>query len=203
MNPITYPARPLNGGRFGLITKNAVHLWSTKVNGWRAVVHAPTGTVFNRQGEQLSIVGEFAAALGEIRRSQIEWLDTEALERRHQIGRGSLIILDAILPNMTAHERYQMLIEETQRLDWPILKIGDRPEEKGIYLIKQTALTDTSHPGKLLLSGWWDQMQRINQDWDADFYEGLVAKRVDSVYPIQLRSPHAECPFWIKHRWAW
>src|SRR5713226_5221799 len=97
MKPITYPARPLNGGRFGLVTKKAVHLWSMKVNGWRALIHTPTGTMFNRQGEELTIAGEFAEALEDLSRSSIEWLDCEALERRHNIGRGSLIILDAVV----------------------------------------------------------------------------------------------------------
>jgi len=46
----SYPARPLNGGRFGLLAQRPVHLWSPKLNGWRALVHTPTGTLFNRQG---------------------------------------------------------------------------------------------------------------------------------------------------------
>ncbi len=46
-------------------------------------------------------------------------------------------------------------------------------------------------------------MQALNREWGVEYYEGLVAKRADSLYPIQLRSPGAECPFWIKHRWAW
>jgi hypothetical protein len=33
-------------------------------------------------------------------------------------------------------------------------------------------------------------------------FEGLVAKRVDSIYPTRLRSPEIELPFWMKHRWA-
>jgi len=203
MNPITYPARPLNGGRFGLITKKHVHLWSMKLNGWRGVVHSPTGTVFNRQGEQLSIMGEFAHALRDINRSRIQWLDTEALERRHNIGRGSLIILDVIVPNLSAGERYQLLTEESRRLGWPILGIENRPQENHVYVMKQSAMSDASQPDKLLLTNWWGRMQRVNQDWDATFYEGLVAKRLDSPYPIQLRSPNAECPLWIKHRWSW
>ena len=39
MQPITYPARPLSGGRFGLVPKSRPHLWSHKLNGWRALVH--------------------------------------------------------------------------------------------------------------------------------------------------------------------
>ena len=64
MEPITYPARPLSGGRFGLVPKQPVYLWSDKLNGWRAPVHVPTGTMFNRQGEELSIAGEFTQVPG-------------------------------------------------------------------------------------------------------------------------------------------
>ena len=203
MNPITYPVRPLNGGRFGLITKKPVHLWSAKLNGWRALIHTPTGTMFNRRGEELSITSEFAEALEQISRCGIEWLDAEALERRHNIGRGCLVILDSIVPNLTAAERYWRLIEEAEKLGWPSLGIGHRPEENQVYLLKQTAMSDASHTGKLVLTDWWGWMQRVNRDWGVEFYEGFVAKRADSAYPIQLRSPNAECPFWIKHRWAW
>ena len=203
MKPITFPARPLNGGRFGLVSKKPVHLWSMKVNGWRALIHTPTGTMFNRQGEELTIDGEFAEALEDLSRSSIEWLDCEALERRHNIGRGTLIILDAVVPVLNAGQRYTTLIEEAERLKWPSLGIGQRPEEHQAYLLKQTAMSDASHTGKLVLTDWWGWMQRVNRDWGADFYEGFVAKRGDSVYPIQLRSPDSECPFWTKHRWAW
>jgi hypothetical protein len=125
------------------------------------------------------------------------------LERRHEIGRGSLIILDAIVPKLIAGERYQMLLTAAQSLQWSILGIGERPEVNQTYLCNQVAMSDASNPGKLVLTDWWARMQRINKEWGADFYEGIVAKRVDSAYPIQLRSPETKCSFWIKHRWAW
>ncbi len=203
MKLLTYPARPFNGGRFGLVSKGPVHLWSAKLNGWRALVHTPTSTVFNRHGEVLSIADQFAEALGNLRRSRIEWLDTEALERRHAIGKGSLMILDAIVPYLTAMDRYRLLREEAARLNWPTLRISDRPEEDRTFLVEQTPLSDSSTDGRLVLMHSWEEMQCINREWKVDFYEGLVAKRVDSIYPIQLRSPQSECPFWIKHRWAW
>ena len=34
------------------------------------------------------------------------------------------------------------------------------------------------------------------------FYEGVVMKRVDSIYPMQLRSPDFETPDWMKHRFV-
>jgi hypothetical protein len=203
MTCITYPARPLNGGRFGLVPKKPTYLWSPKFNGWRAVVHTPTGTMFNRHGAELTISKEFNEALESLSRSSIEWLDCEALERRHDIGRGGLIVLDAVVPALNAGDRYRLLIKEADHLQWPILAIGERPESGRAYVCNQVGMSDASHTGKRTLTDWWGWMQRINKDWGKDFYEGLVAKRVDSAYPIQLRSPEAECSSWIKHRWLW
>jgi hypothetical protein len=200
---VTFPARPLNGGRFGLVAKRPTYLWSPKFNGWRTIIHTPTGMMFNRHGEELTISDEFTEALENLTRSSLEWLDCEALERRHDIGRGSLIVLDAIVPKLEAGKRYQLLLTQAQSLQWSILGIEHRPEANQICLCKQVAMSDASHSGKLILTDWWAWMQRVNKEWDAEFYEGFVAKRLDSVYPIQLRSPDAECSSWIKHRWAW
>ena len=146
MKPVTFPARPLNGGRFGMFPQNNTRLWSAKLNGWRALVHTPTGTIFNRQGQELSIAAEFAEALDELSRIGIEWIDAEGLERRHNIGRGSLILLDAVIPD-TASERFKRLLEECRRLQWPLLKIGDRPAESQVCLLKQHAMSDASPTG--------------------------------------------------------
>lgn len=203
MTPITFPARPMAGGRLGLMPKPRVHLWSAKLNGWRGEAHTPTGTLWNRHGEELSIADEFTAALEELSRCSITWLDLESLQRRHAIGQGSLIVLDAIVTKLTASERYRLLLEEATRLGWPVLRIGEKPEPSRVYLLQQTALSETAHTGKLQLDHEWKQMQWLNQEWKAEFYEGLVAKRADSVYPIQLRDPNAQCPYWVKHRWVW
>jgi hypothetical protein len=31
-------------------------------------------------------------------------------------------------------------------------------------------------------------------------YEGIVAKRSDQPYPMQLRGPEVRTPYWMKHR---
>ncbi len=92
-------------------------------------------------------------------RGGIEWLDAEALERRHNIGQGGLVILDAVLPNLIAAEPYWRLIEEAGRLGWPSLGIGQRPEENQVYVVTQTAMSDASHTGKLTLTDWRGWMQ--------------------------------------------
>src|SRR5206468_11528941 len=78
-------------------------LWfaEPKYNGWRVLAHVPNGTCFTRHLEPLTIAHEFASALALLRRAgelmAIEWFDCEGLERRHAVGRGTLVVLDAII----------------------------------------------------------------------------------------------------------
>jgi hypothetical protein len=100
--PPSYPARPLNGGPLELAPpKPGQWSYEPKYNGWRALVHAPTGSMFNRRGQPLSIAGEFGRALERLRAAvvrvngrAVEWFDCEALDRRHALGRGTLLVFD-------------------------------------------------------------------------------------------------------------
>lgn len=189
MNPITYPARPINGGPLEKARpKHGEWFYEPKYNGWRALVHVPTSTMFNRHGQRLSIHGEFEKALAELQKSPFDWLDCEALERRHNIGRGSLIVLDC--PTMpgpyTAHRIW--------------LSKFFRPEvgpeffrQESIYSSPSVAADDARHS--------WEVLQKRNKVAGCNFYEGLVAKEATSKYPIQLRSASEAFPLWVKHRW--
>jgi len=44
-------------------------------------------------------------------------------------------------------------------------------------------------------------LQAENARIGCEFYEGLVAKRCDSTYPMQRHSPDADYSMWMKHRW--
>jgi ATP-dependent DNA ligase len=102
VQPPTYPARPLNGGPLELAPpKPGQWGYEPKYNGWRTLVHAPTGSMFNRHGQPLSIAAEFGGALGRLRAvaliaegRAVEWFDCEALDRRHALGRGTLLVFD-------------------------------------------------------------------------------------------------------------
>ena len=61
--------------------------------------------MFNRKLEPLSISHEFAPALEMLHALPWEWSDAEALERRHKIGQGSLILLDALIAGGYATRR--------------------------------------------------------------------------------------------------
>src|SRR5258707_798280 len=109
MRPPTYLARPINGGGLELAPpKPGDWFYEPKYNGWRALVHAPTGSMFNRYGEPLSIAAEFGRALKHLRGLElmagdiaIEWFDCEALDRRHALGRGTLLAFDYVTAPVT------------------------------------------------------------------------------------------------------
>lgn len=189
--PPTYPARPVNGGPLPLAAeKHGEWSYEPKYNGWRALVHTPTGTMFNRKGERLTIEKEFTKALALLQPMPFEWLDCEALERRHGIGRGTLIIIDYINPiKHTYAERREVLEFHFETA----LMHPDNIPSHGLLLPPNDCSPLTC----------WEEFQRLNRQVGCEFYEGLVAKRNDSLYPSQLISPERECPYWMKHRWAW
>ena len=203
IRPPFYPARPVNGGPFPKAQpKHSEGTLEGKYNGWRAWVHNPTGAMFNRKLEPLSISHEFRPALAQLKRLPWEWSDTEALERRHNFGRGTLILLDYLPANpkeiYTDRKKYIQLcagvtggIEVHDKPNAPIA--ADR-----VYLPMTWR-----YDGAAQL---WDILQQCNRALGckpgSEFWEGFIWKRNDSIYPQQRRSADIEFPFWMKHRWA-
>ena len=192
MTPITYPARPINGGAFNAaVPKVGAWFVEPKDNGWRAApVHVPTGTMFNRHGEQLSIAGEFQTALKVLRDSLpgIEWADCEALDRRHGRCRGTLIVLDAIVPCTVYTERRALLGH------LPLHGITEDVRD-AIRLIPSYPATEAER--------LYAELKAANATLGCEFYEGIVMKQANSSYPIQRLSPVRTTHTWVKHRWAW
>lgn len=151
------------------------------------MVHAPTGTCYNRHGERLSIEDEFKQALGEIKvecaRKDIEWLDCEGLSRRHNVGKGSLIVLDALIDGPCEVRGYTI-----RGMFCPLLGgVQGKVHSSCQYTDAQTM---------------WTYLKDENKHtFRCEFYEGLVAKRADAPYPMQLRSADEVTTVWIKHRW--
>tara|TARA_B100001094_G_scaffold331282_1_gene399064 strand:+ start:1314 stop:1919 length:606 start_codon:yes stop_codon:yes gene_type:complete len=196
IEPITYPARPYNGGPLPkALRKDSGWYYEPKYNGWRTLIHQPTGTMFNRHGDKLSIQHEFKDAIKELQDTypNIEWIDCEALGRRHKIGKGTLIVLDAVVPGTYEERRSLLTAAEIESFSNPIsLMLSDRK----CYLTLSGIGIDNAEES-------WREMQYENKKIGVEFYEGLVAKHADSHYPVQLRSPKLECSFWVKHRWAY
>jgi len=194
---ITYPARPTNGGPLDKAPpKSGDWIYEPKYNGWRALVHLPTGAMFNRHGQRLSIEKEFTVALEllcvTLDAEAFKWADCEALERRHNLGRGSLIVFD-VIPEKPCRETPWIERRSWIERAFPILE-QDKLAPNKVYLPSNFAEDKTD-------AIWW-ALQETNRQIGCDLYEGLVAKRADSKYPIQLVSPAREFPFWIKHRFA-
>lgn len=194
VHPITFPARPLNGGRLELApAKRGAWAIEPKLNGWRVLVHAPTMTAFTRNGEPLSIAREFAAALDHLhvtwtRDPVLEWIDCEGLERRHGIGRGALVVLDAVIPG-----NYRVRRDQLHATLGEPLPIGAPPVADTVTLVPSFQMAEAA--------AVYAQLRELNRLWRAPFFEGVVMKRADSTYPIQLRSPDEAFPLWQKHRW--
>jgi hypothetical protein len=201
----SYPLRPTNGGPLHLSRpKRGQWTYEPKINGWRAIVHAPTSRMWNRHGKRLSIEDEFAAVLKAIRNAdlppEIEWLDCEALERRHALGKGSLVVLDYMPPDIRAtYEQRQETLRgaiHSSRIPHTKLDHIAPPQNDLLLLLDNYNFNDPINPESM-----WATLQDCNKKWNAEVFEGLVAKRLDSTYPRQLRSPNQESPYWVKHRW--
>ena len=224
ITPPFYPARPVNGGPLPkALPKSGEWTLEGKYNGWRAWVHNPTGAMFNRKLEPLSISLEFEPALEKLHALPWEWSDVEALERRHKIGQGSLILLDYLPENpleiYTARKNFIHLcaalvggIEVHKELHQPIA--NNRvylpmtwQMDAALARVGDFVATERATP-RGDWRGLWDILQQCNQALGCDgrsgtdFWEGVVAKRNDSLYPRQRRNAELDFPFWTKHRWA-
>jgi ATP-dependent DNA ligase len=198
VQPVTYPARPINGGALELAPpKSGNWLYEPKYNGWRALVHAPTGTMFNRYGGPLSIASEFGQALKRLREVALvvngaaEWFDCEALARRHPLGRGTLLVFDYIGPEPLSR-RKAALSEVLPPHDYM-----QPPLPQELYAV--AAHLPASKAPQVL----YRELKQMNARWGCVFYEGVVAKRTGDAYPVQLRSTSQEFSGWVKHRWAY
>ena len=47
---------------------------------------------------------------------------------------------------------------------------------------------------------FYERLRAANRVLGCDFFEGVVMKRADSIYPVQLRSITEEYRGWCKHR---
>jgi len=201
---LTYPARPIQGGRLELAPpKRGVWFAEPKFNGWRALVHCPSGTMWNRHGKRLTIAHCFTDALDELRDLGDEgflWADCEALERRHDLARGTLIVLDAISADPMFTPSYQ-----ERRAFLESLRIPQERFSSGINAADaRPLLLTTSVPAcsQNALLAFYQRLKEVNTILGSPFFEGVVMKKADSPYPVQLRNPGEEFRGFVKHRWG-
>lgn len=198
--PITFPARPIQGGKLDRAPKKT-GLWfaEPKFNGWRALVHCPSGAMWNRHGGRLSIEREFGAALRELRRlseAGLVWADCEAMGRRHKIGCGTLIVLDWIPEDGSpVYEERRAFLESLVPLER--MSLGDEPTIPASSMLLTPSIADADGAALRL----YRSLESINRAARADVFEGVVMKRGGSLYPVQLRSPTEESRCLVKHRY--
>ena len=49
---------------------------------------------------------------------------------------------------------------------------------------------------------YYQRLRAANRAMRCDFFEGVVMKRADSAYPVQLQSATEKFRGWVKHRWV-
>jgi hypothetical protein len=123
--------------------------------------------------------------------------ECEALERRHQIGRGSLVVLDWIPESGSAtyEERREFLagLVETERMstgEWQSFP------ENALFLPPSVRDEGNAVPE------FYARLKVINRRLRCDCFEGVVMKRGNAPYPMQLRSDTEDCRVMIKHRFV-
>ena len=200
---ITYPARPIQGGRLELAPpKRGLWYAEPKLNGWRALIHTPTGTMWNRHGALLTSADCFRpalAALSILASRGLVWADCEALERRHNLGRGTLVVLDAVPEYGTpTYVQRRAMLESLLPCDAVFGGDTARPVPCSAVVLTPTQRAD-SHADAL---AFYQRLCAANRTLGCDFFEGVVMKRADSAYPVQLRSATEECRAWVKHRFV-
>lgn len=202
---ICYPPAALNGGPLEhALAKIGEWVWQPKVDDWRGVLHAPTRTLWNQYGEPSSCSDKFKVALEYIQEGfanrvragfmPAEWLDVGLMENRHDLMRGCIIVFDWIDKEASFMGRRALLRSCFVPLPHDVSRLlaetGGQVRDS-VYLINQWR---AQSPLQL--------QQHLKDENDAighKFYEGLVAKRAQSLYTFG-RKPKQVTPDWIKHR---
>jgi len=219
MNLICYPPAPLNGGRLeSAPPKVGEWVWQPKVDDRRVVIHAPSQTIWNQYGA-LSVGNKdkfkFQIALDVITAAwkqlpYLEWFDAGLMEYRHDMMRGCIVIFDLICRPLIYTRRRELLNSAFQILPSYISKkLGDnKPIRDSVFLIPEyVEYDDVISPS----GGYFDSqissfplnaqeyLQAENARIGKKFYEGLVAKKIDSLYYFGVCAKE-KTPDWIKHR---
>jgi hypothetical protein len=203
---VCYPPAPLNGGPLETAPEKVGEwVWQPKVDDWRAVIHVPSASVWNQYGQPSSIADKFEVAIATLQISlsrepwAFEWLDVGMMENRNDLMRGCIIVMDMIVSELLFANRRAILKRLFPALPFDVSRLlaetGGQVRDS-VYLISQWDNVENREDA-LKRQTW---LQNENKIIGHKFYEGLVAKRTDSLYPIQMGRPKTKCPAWIKHR---
>ncbi len=113
------------------------------------------------------------------------WLDIELLYGRIPLGKGSICVLDLIIPDLPYEARHDLIAQRVGIL----MHLPQLPEHDVF------GLNHTKNGMEL-----WESTKCANQQLGVLMWEGVVAKKAGSKYPFQLSNPKREFPHWMKHR---
>jgi len=167
-----------------------------KITGMRVILHAPSGEMWTRHGTTLSNPKWFAVAAAKIRQllPSEEWLDCEGLYQAHNVGKGTMVVLDSIVKEESIEDRRERFSTLQE------MPITNGISENEVYRIPSL---DWNSAKSL-----WDKLLSLGEDWvkrgngSVPLFEGIVAKKKSSNYPFQNIDPKRETPIWHKHRFA-
>jgi len=205
---LTYPARPVNGGALdSALAKVGAWAWQPKINDVRAIIHRPSGVMWNRHGARLVRSSEYAQLIAALPPC-FDWLDVGLLGPRMQfkIAAVCIVIFDYIPPDSERADNYskrRVYLEEVfgnAVLPWSTELADAGGVVDCVFLIPEFCRTSPEQRTGDPLH-YYKRMQAENMELGRRrIYEGLVAKRTDKPYPVQLRSPETETPWMMKHR---
>ena len=200
---ITYPARLIQGGRLELAPlKRGLWFAEPKLNGWRTLIHTPTGTMWNRHGTLLTIADCFwsaLAALAKLVARGLVWADCEALERRHNLGRGTLVVLDMVPESgAPSYEQRRAMLESLVPCH-PVF-VSETARSVPVEAVCLAPNLRVEDHGDAF--AFYARLREANRALRCDFFEGVVMKRADSIYPVEVRSATEEFRGWCKHRFV-
>lgn len=209
-----FPPAPSNGGALDATTPAKIGdwVWQPKIDDWRGVAHLPTRSVWNQYGQPSTVAhqGKIADALEEMTHritivtttnptSGFKLFDIGIMENRHDMMRNAIVVFDVMDTDMPHVARRQLL--ETMFPALPVASelLRNGNIRGGAFLINEWT-PNGRHEG-----GGIDplRLQALLKDQNAQvgrkFYEGLVAKRADALYPMGTR-PKQKTDLWVKHR---
>jgi len=196
---IGYPPAPSNGGALsGAPPKLGEWVWQPKVDDWRGVLHLPTLRVWNQYGEESAIYGrgQLNAVLFKFAALNLprgwEWFDIGIMRNRHDMMHGSIIVFDVMDSSMIHCDRRIALEDNFEEL--PLMP--PFAQQDALYVVAEWRHLDLLGKTPLMLEA---SLKETNARIGQKFYEGLVAKRADAIYPIAFRAK-TKTPIWVKHR---
>jgi ATP-dependent DNA ligase len=94
------------------------------------------------------------------------------------------------------YEERRAMLESLLPIETVFSGETSRPVPCGAVVLTPTLRVDS--PAEAL--AFYQRLRAANRALGCDFFEGVIMKRADSGYPVQLRSATEECRAWVKHR---